>query len=496
MKRLLSILPFLLLWCAPAKGVTPAIVRHRGCPSGAATLYTTYQCALPRPTLASNGIVCMGQYGVNAAVSLTLSDDKGDTFTAPVVNSDANQTIWASWVLTATTGTKNMTITYSGANAGFSQWWCGEMMNVTAADVHAGNTGTSTTPNATIVTTATNDLVIMLAEADTSASCLGVTGTWTAGTGYGIQQGDPGYAASNVVCEGVEAGVIAASGSTNPSITMSSSLGWNALAISFKSGTQGTANPAFDILTMEHYNVVAAASGFKLAEPSTGNLGVLGCINAPANGTISAVSGSVSGTWTQAGHVASVGGSGILMWWYKQNTTLALNDILTITTTGGSFVSGDCVIYGIQGAATSAYDSTLAAGSGTSCSTGFCTVSGTSSATGNFAAGIVTPTNASEFLLAETGVNSPQLTGSSGQFLSDIASSPQEASANELDENNGKFSNLTSSATAQTLTVVQGSGQQVGGWQSAIVGFSASSGGGGGSNGCQAYVSMQGMGCR
>jgi hypothetical protein len=75
-------------------------------------------------------------------------------------------------------------------------------------------------------------------------------------------------------------------------------------------------------------------------------------------------------------------------------------------------------------------------------------------------------------MIFDVGVNSPQINGTA-TGLSDTAYSPQEASINELDENNGKGHNAYASNAAFTVTWTQSGPVQ--GWRSDLFAFKAPS---------------------
>ena len=439
MRRLFLVSILALLWCAPSRAATPVQIQHRGCPSGAQTnAYASYVCPLPNPTQAGNYIICAGQYGVNASVTVSVSDDKSDTFTVDKTGTsgDANQTVWMAHVA-ATTGARVVTVTYSGASPNFVQYWCSEYDNLngsvdqcTTAD---GTTATVTT-GALNALTASNDLIVQLAENDGTGSI--TASGWVAGTGQSgrslgaLSQNDTGFGSQ--VNEGVQWGVYSTTTSFSPKMTQgSTTTQWNTVACAYKSSSSGNAAPASIYITsLEHYNLVTLATGGKLGAPLNGNMGVLTCVNSPSpGGHITAISGSVSGSWTQVGLQASSGGSGVLMIWYVANATLGAADVLTLTTST-SFTDGDCVIYGVSGAATAPLDTSF----GTS---GFATTTSNQTVAGNVTGVSGTPSTSNGLIIGLIGVNSGQIQSmTSGQ--SDTAYSPQEASSGELDENNGK----------------------------------------------------------
>ena len=471
---LLLVLPF---FAAFGRAATPTQVTHRGCPSGGSTAYTTYICPLPMPTVSGNWIIAEIQYAVNASVVATLTDDKSDTWTVDCTFSDSNQTYKIGHIA-ATAGARILTFTFTGAQPGFIQWASAEVNNVTAKHgCSAGNNGTGTAVTAGSLTPASGDLMVAIAGNESGTT----PEAWTIGSAsnctWGFQQNDPGYITANLVAESVETCVASSTTAVNANFTLAASVAWGALAASYTSGTAGGADTGFYITSIEHYNVATAASGFKLPIPVNGSMAVLECINSSAgNGFISAISQSGTGsgnTWTKIGQGADNAGSGLKMAWYTSNATptFSSTDVLTITLASGSFSEGDCLIYAFS--QTGTLDTSITAGSGTTCTTGYCDATGTQSATGNFNTVIATPSTSSGIMIADIGVSTPQIQGSA-TGNSDTAYSPQEASINELDENNGKLNNLYSSASAFTVTWKQSGPVQ--GWRSDLFAFKAPGG--------------------
>jgi hypothetical protein len=472
----LGVLFALLFVSSSAHAAVPTQVTHRGCPSGSSTTYATEICPLPWPTLAGDWIICSVQYATNASVTLTITDDKSDTLTKDKTFSDSNQTYIIAHAA-ATTGARVMTLTFTGANAGFVQWGCGEYNNVTALDLcSAGAQATSTSVTAGSLTpTVTGDLIVQIAGNESG----GTPDAWTIGSQsnitWGFQQNDPGYIAANMVAEAIQWGVYNSTSAITPTMSLASSVTHGSVACAYKSGTAGSTPSGFYITSIEHYNVATASSGFKLPIPINGSLAALECINSSAgNGFISSISQSGTGsgnTWTKIGQGADNAGSGLKMAWYTSNAspTFGLQDVLTITLASGSFSEGDCLIYGLS--QTGTLDTSISATTG-SCTLGYCDNTGTQSSTGNFSTLVVTPSTSNGIMIADIGVNSPQITGSATGH-SDTAYSPQEGTANELDENNGKLNNPYSSASAFTVTWTQTG--PVSSWRSDLFAFKAPS---------------------
>jgi hypothetical protein len=473
-RAVLAVLCAVLFVNSSALAATPTQVTHRGCPSGGATGYGTFICPLPWPTVSGNWIVILLQYGVNASVAATVTDDKSDTWTVDKTFSDSNQTYKIGHIA-ATAGARILTLTCTGANCTFVQWASGEYNNITALHVcSAGNSGTGTAVTAGSLTPATGDLLVAIAGNESG----GTSEAWTIGSAanitWGFQQNDPGYTTANMIAEAVEWGTATSTTAINANFTLAGSVAWGSVACAYTSGTAGGTDSGFYITSIEHYNLACpsgCASGTKIPIPVNGALAVLECINSSAgNGFISAISESGTGsgnTWTKIGQGTDNAGSGLKMAWYTSNAspTFGLQDVLTPTLASGTWDQADCLIYAFS--QTGVLDTSITASTGT-CTTGYCDNTGTQSATGNFSTLVVTPSTSSGIMLFDIGVNTPQITGTA-TGLSDTAYSPQEASIGELDENNGKAHNAYSSASAFTATWTQSGPVQ--GWRSDLFAF-------------------------
>ena len=459
MKRLLFIL---LAFCPLTKAQTPAPVRVVGCPSGATTgnTYASYTCPLADTSISGNKLIVVGNYSVNAGItSITIKTDQNDTFTInhTGVSGDTNQTvIWAS--VSPTAGSKNFTVTFNGsANAAFTQWGVIEVMNSGALDICGEHTGTGTAMTAgSATTTVANDMLVAIYEPET-----GVGGTsWTAGSNsnitWNLGQADIGYGSGQTVSQMYEYGVQTVAGAINPAATQAPSTTYGAVWCSLKATSSGSQPTGMYQTSVQHINLKTTGTSFKIPfpAPAISNLGVLHCITAPLSGPITSVSGSVSGTWTHIGSdVPNHNGSGILEDWYCPNCTMSPADVLTLGATSGMNVA-DCHVRGFTGAATAPLDTSASATTG-SCSSGHCTNTGDQAAGTSTTPLVATPSTSSGVFVIHMGVNSQGVTGTSGACFSDMATSPQEAAQNDLDENNGKCHINYSSASAQTVTFTE-----------------------------------------
>jgi hypothetical protein len=424
---------------------------------------------LPNATQAGNLIVVAGQYGVNAGVTLSITDDKGQSYTIAKTNSNTNQTVFIAYFANTVAGVKQITLTYAGANANYNDAWAGEFNNVaTSSPVDSSNaaSGSSTTPAAGSLTfAASGDLIVQVAEQDSTGA---VTG-WTAGSQsnitWALADADRGNGA--LVNQAVQWGVYNSTTTFSPQLTMAPTGGWNTVAVAFKSAAAGSAEPnTVYVKDVNHFNQVSAPSGtaYQATIPAGCNCIVLTLIS-PHPRDITAISDSHGNTWQKLGEIDDNGnGSGDVAIWAAFNATCS-PDMTVTPTVSNTILDGDMVIYGIQSPTNLALDT----GFGTS---GFVSAFGTQSVAGNLSTVTGTPSTANGIIIAACGCNSPQLrslvTGNS-----DITYSPQEASSGDLDENNAKGHYYNPDTSTFTFVWTCGA-TAVSGWAAAAAAFKLS----------------------
>ena len=466
---------------------TPTLVQRTPSSSGGSTAYTTYVFCFPNATQAGNLLVLCGQYGVNASVTPSVSDDKSQTWTVAKTGTtgDGNQTLFIAYFPNSAAGVKQITITYGGANAAFCDAWAGEFNNCATSspvDVSTSNTASSNTVQAGSFTpTVSGDLIVMVAEQDSQGAVQG----WAAGSQtnitWALADADRGNGSGvGPICQAVQWGVYTSTTALNPQMTKTdSNTGqYNAVAVAFKSASAGAAAPAgVYVSDVNHYNLVSFTSPLTVQNPTSAACNCLILSLISVHGTnISAISDSHSNHWLHIGLVSSSNGSGDIDLWYTDHgsggsgTTPVCSPDMTVTlTVSAALADADMVIYGVQGLSPSA---ALDTGFGTS---GLAQASGTQTVAGNLTSVSGTPSTANGLIVCTCGVDSPQIRSlTSGN--SDTTYSPQEASAGELDENNGKGHYYNPNTSSFTFTWTTG-GSALQGWAAAAAAFMASANG-------------------
>ena len=436
----------------------PTLLQRSPSSSAGGTGLQTYVFTLPNATQAGNCIVLAGQFGVNAGITLSITDDKGQTYTIDKQNSNTNQTVFIAHFANTVAGAKQITVTYTGAAATYNDMWGGEFNNIATSspvDSSNGASGTGTTAAAGNLTfSQTGDLIVQVCEQDSTGAVAG----WTAGSHanitWALADADRGNGAE--VCQAVQWGVYNATTTFSPQMGLTPSGGWNTVAVAFKSASAGSAEPsAVYVKDVNHYNVVSAPSGtaYQATIPPSCNCIVVTFVT-PSGNDITGITDSHGNTYAQIGLFPGVNGSGDIMIWAAFGAACSQDMTLTIATSGTAPLS-DLVVYGIQSPRVLQLDTGFGTG-------GWATAYGTQSAGGNLSSVSGTPSTANGILIAACGCNNPQIRGLvTGN--SDTTYSPQEASTGDLDENNGKghyYNPDTSSFTFVWTTA----GSALGGW--------------------------------
>ena len=498
--RCITVLAYLAVFFACAgkahAAATPTLVQYVAGPSGGGTGYPKQDFRLRNGSLAGNLIVVVGQYGTNASVSVSVKDDQSQTYTVITgSNHSANQTMWVAYFPNTVAGVRDITITYSGANATFQSHFAAEFNNiVTSSPVAANNSNTNTGTAITcgsVTPSQANDLVVAAAEADSTGS----TTSWATGTNSGYtwnlvmaDRGDGGQAISQEVQWATAPNTTA----VNPAITSGTSTSYSAMTVIFKASASSQGSPAPSGIfagSSIHYNAPSFNSGHVFQIPLTGNLLVLVAAY-PNTQTISSIAVSSNSGMTHIGHASDPGNNAEVDMWYLASATLAQTTTMTLTTTG-SMAELNMTLYGITAAHPSPLD-TSATCTGTM-SSGYCSTNGSQGTqNANITPYNFTPSSPNGILIWSIQVVSPQIQGTSGSLAADTAYSVSEATQNELDENNGESHFYYSSASAVTGTFTTVSGVSgVGGWSSQTAAFKAAPGAGGDFNKQRRYELLE-----
>jgi len=464
MKKCLVVILLSLLCLGGTRAAIPTFAENHV--SGSSTQGNTvssYSLRLPNLTQGGNCIIVGFQYSPTAGVTASISDDRGNAYSAPISNSDGRQVVNLSFALNIFAGTQKITITFSGGTPAFVSGLASEFFNVAtlnANDVSSGQNGSGTIVTAGSFTPSTSgDLIYQYAVQDSTSSPMI---SWTQG-------GSPWTLLSADVLDSTVAQyqVQAAAALINPTLTMLPSQNFNSVAIALKSASAGSAPPSgIRVVRVQHNSILAASSPVALQFPCTGNLIVVAWIGVPLN-DLTAITDGNGNTYTPTGAPFGLNLSGDNQIYYAAAATTSTTMTGPNLSMTGNVASGStAVLFDVTGAAMSPFDSVA----------GRSTASLVQSGSGNVTAASITPSTANGLIITSIGVDSNTVNGvSPGNFLSAVPS--PVASPNPVDQNNGWALNYNTSTSAET-SVWSTQGGAVNDWASIAVAFEAPSGAG------------------
>lgn len=358
----------------------------------------SYKLSLPNPTLANNCLVLGMTYAFSAGRTVTITDDKGNSWPGtPTVTVNNGTMATSLFVLpNVTAGTIQLTIVFDATTPGV-QFTISEFYNVATVSPVNGTTTNSASTGATVTagsfTPGNNDAnggnLIWNYATDTQNGTSGgvnlaITAV-TAGAGFTLHSAsrDLGIAAQLLVQTTAAA--------VNPTLTFTGNADtYNSVAVALKAAVAGTA-PGAGIRIVHDFSGTQWSGGlvspFTQSFPCSGNL--LVCI-IDCSGSQTAWTGTIdshSNLWTQ---VTLAGGTGVPQVWFAANAVTGPTTTVTFTyTVASSTQIWRC--FDIAGAAVSPLDVEADA-------TGSIVGSGDTTA-----APLITPTTANGLILAVLG---------------------------------------------------------------------------------------------
>jgi hypothetical protein len=374
MRRPLLVLPALLLvvgLAAPAWAATPTLVQHvwsdhtsktaaerGGDANGPLTFW------LPAASQANNALVLAFTHEFQSGVTITITDDKGNTWSSiagPVSDAEHAITERVYGAFGVAAGTQQITVQFSVPVLAF-QAHISEWFNVATASATDGsstnNASTSPTITAGTFTPGTSgDLILHWSWCTTWGTSAGTT-TWatgfTAGTGFTL------LATSQYLGGMVQYQVQSVAAAINPSITISGTDGdaFNSVAIALKSASAGSQGAAFRIAGIHHLRANNGTST-TVNVPTIGNLEVLATSYDIGSNALSAVSSSPANTWTIPSTTTYQP-----QFAYAENVTSATT--MTMTLTLGVAEAFPFLIYDVVGALAASFDQMVTHDSGNS----------------------------------------------------------------------------------------------------------------------------------
>ena len=349
----------LIFVALPAMAATPTLVQSKFCPNsgpangswGPPWIYT---CPLPEPVQAGNLLVAGYVYDNSGAPTVTISDDKSNTWAQDVshITPGVNVTRIAH-VLSAAAGTRTIKLTLSSGN-GYIGLYVQEYYGLATSSVVDGTPvcqdSTATTyTSGSITPTQTGDLFVEFGFNDGT----GHTTSFTAGSGS-----DPNISWALLGADHSDAtvaqyGIYSSTSALNPTIRTGTSGPHTGCAVAFKSGGGGTppTRPMRVVHMQDQQMPMSSANPFRVAFPSTGNMLVIS-FNGGGD-LITGISSTPSNTWSCTTGTIHGGDASQICYACNANTSPTLT--ANITRSGNSH-DGTFMLYDFTGAATSCFD--------------------------------------------------------------------------------------------------------------------------------------------
>jgi hypothetical protein len=420
---------------------------------------TSYILRLPNPSLHGNCIVVGFQYSNMSGVKASVSDDQGNSYSAPVQSTDGNQIVNLSYALNVAPGAQRITITFSGGSPTYVSALASEFYNVasvSAIDGYSGNYASGGSVSAGTFTPATSgDLIYQYAIQDGSSSAMNA---WTQGAKPWVL-----LSADLLDSSAAQYQVQSSAAAITPTLGMSPAQSFLSIALALKPASAGTAPPAgIRVVRVEHNAVPQyTSSPIHLQFPATGNLLVVSWIGAPGIDITGITDGNVNG-YASTGAAFGYGVSGDNQIYYAAAaTTSSAMTGPTLATTGSQMGGSTALLFDIRGAASAPYDSAA----------GRATASGNVSSGESVTGVTVSPTTANGLVITSIGIDSNTIVGvSPGNLLSTVPA--PVSSPNPVDQNNGWALFYNSAAGPETF-VWTSQGGAVDNWAAIGVAFTA-----------------------
>jgi hypothetical protein len=420
---------------------------------------TSYILRLPNPSLAGNCIVVGFQYSNMSGVRASVSDDQGNSYSAPLQSTDGNQMVNLSYALNVARGAQKITITFSGGSPTYVSALASEFYNVAlanAVDGYSGNYASGSSVSAGAFTpSVSGDLIYQYAIQDASSSAMNV---WTQGSKPWVL-----LSADLLDSTAAQYQVQSSAAAITPTLGMAPAQSFLSIALALKPASAGTAPPAgIRVVRVEHNAVPQyTSSPIHLQFPATGNLLVVSWIGAPGI-DITGITDGNGNAYTSTGAAYGYGVSGDNQIYYAAGaTTSSAMTGPTLATTGSQMGGSTALLFDIRGAASSPYDSAA----------GRATTSGNQSSGESVTGVTVSPTTANGLVITSIGIDSNTIVGvSPGNLLSTVPA--PVSSPNPVDQNNGWALFYNSTAGPDTF-VWTSQGGAVDNWAAIGVAFTA-----------------------
>jgi len=375
----------------------PTMVQHVSTPSTRSSAGAGLNIFLPNKTLAHNCLIVAVHNGGTPGLTISVSDDQGNTYSAgPAVSLSGGHPLAVFYALNARAGVQHITVSFAGGSADRIAAVASEWYNVALANAFdGGSQSVSTSPTAswaagTLTTTANGDLVYQTV-ADEGPS--GPYASYAAGGGFALASADliDGMAAQYTVKGGA--------GATNPTVTANGSGPYSSVALALKGAVAGTApGPGIRIAHMHVGNTGSGRATIPLQAPSSGNLLVF-AMTRDADVSLTSVADGKGNSYVDVpGSPLSNGFGGTERMLYAANASTSTSMTLTVTFASTIPAGSAFIVYDVTGAATNPFDVSS-------------TALGMQTTTGNLATVSITPAGGGELVIARGDQNVGTITG-------------------------------------------------------------------------------------
>lgn len=438
---------------------------------------------LPNPTLANNTIVIPIGWSPDTGVTVSVSDDQGNTYVQDEAHQDSNQTYRAAWLRCnrAATGTQRITLSFTGGTAQFVMGCLMELWGIadTPLDGHnnfgfgsGGYAGSTAWAAGSFTPTTNGGLILSAGWSDQQSNF----GDFTPDTNFAL------VAASNRYGFALQSKVQATAAAINPTITATISGDFIALGVCYKTdNTKGTAPTAAPRIFQVSWAPIhdATATSFHLQHPGKGDLVTIGWVGQGPAEHGDAIARQLASTPATDNKSNSYTRTTL-----SQSTNCTAQhayagDNPAARATTGSDFSLDVAVATADNAATVRVTDWITGSSGVQFDQA-ASANGSQADGGAVTFGSITPAHASGFVEASCGVNQNTIQNctTSGWTTDSPWFDTEDGNTDELAEDNfwGHYLNAPASALAPTCdqSHMSGAGFGVADWAYQAIAFNSS----------------------
>jgi len=373
----------------------PTLVQHVSTPFTRDTI-PGLNIYLPNKSLPHNCLIVAVQYGSEAGITVSVSDDQGNTYSlGDAVSSPYSRGAVPSrarhlavfYALNARAGVVHITVSFAGGSADLVSAVASEWYNIALTDALDGSSdsattsATSTWAAGSLTTSVGGDLVYQVAVDEDLARLA----SFTAGDSFALTSAD--LMAGTVTQYTVQR----APGVISPTVLVGGADAYESVAIALQAAAAGTApGPGIRIVHMYVGNSGQGATTVPLQAPSSGNLLVF-TLTRDFDVPLTGIADGNGNSYTEVPGSPITNGLGGIEWmFYAANAVTSSSMTLTLTFASPLPLGSGFIVYDIAGAAASPFDTSNTA-MGTQTSDGF---------NGELTTVSITPAGAGELVIA------------------------------------------------------------------------------------------------